>query len=169
MNRYIVFDVETTGLRPDRGDRIIEIGAVALMGEDTVDEFSTLVHPEHSIPRDVTIIHGITEEMLVGQPGPDEVIPRFHEFIGTSTLVAHNAEFDVTFLRYEFDRLGLRLNNRHRCTLKMVRKRYPGLPNYHLETVARRLLGISAEEGQRHRALDDARLTARIWVEMRRK
>jgi DNA polymerase III subunit epsilon len=167
--RYVVFDVETTGLDPARGHRIIEIAAVVLVENDPAEEFHSFVNAGKPVPKAVQEMHGITTEMLTSQPKVDEVMPKFQEFIGSSTLVAHNADFDISFLRYEFDRLGLTLANRCRCTLKMSRKRYPRLPNYRLETVAAHLLGMSCEGGRRHRALDDARLTARIWLEMRRR
>ena len=102
--------------------------------------------------------------MLAGQPKPQEVFASFRQFFGDSTLVAHNVDFDVWFLRYEYWRVGHTLINRHKCTLKLSRKRYPGLPDYKLETVARHVLGEEVDKGRRHRALDDARLAARIWM-----
>jgi len=84
-------------------------------------------------------------------------------------LVAHNAKFDVKFLRYELSRLGRRLSNRSICTLKLSKKRFPELPNHTLGTVARHVLGEVPPDLQRHRALDDARLTARVWLAMARK
>src|SRR5208337_4888218 len=99
-------------------------------------------------------------------PEAKEVMTLFKDFIGTSTLVAHNAPFDVGFLQWECMRVGLLLNSRYRCTLKMSRRHFPSLPDYKLETVARHL-GIPVDEGWRHRALDDARMTAKIWIEMR--
>lgn len=166
--RYVVFDVETTGLDPARGHRIIEIGAVAVSGDMMAGEFQSLVHTDAPIAKAARKVHGITSDMLVGQPEAKEAMALFKEFVGTSTLVAHNASFDVDFLRWECMRAGLALDCRYRCTLKISRKRYPGLPNYRLETVARHL-GITVDESRRHRALDDARLTARVWIEMGRK
>jgi DNA polymerase-3 subunit epsilon len=104
--------------------------------------------------------------MLVGNPEPEEVFPLFQEFIANSILVAHNAQFDIRFLQHEFGRLGLGLNNRYRCTLKMSRKHYPQLPNHKLETVYRHLFGKMTGEMQMHRALSDARMVAMIWLEM---
>ena len=118
------------------------------------------------IPWQVQKVHGITNEMLDGEPKPDEVLPEFYKFIAGSILVAHNASFDIGFLRHEFALLGMSLNNRSLCTLKMSRKLYPHLPNHKLETVSRYLLGKSCEQMQMHRALDDAKLAGMIWLEM---
>jgi DNA polymerase III subunit epsilon len=166
--RYVVFDLETTGLFAAKGDRIIEIGAVVVNGDSMAEEFNSLIFTDKKISKEARKIHGITTEMLIGQPKPEETLAAFREFMGDSTLVAHNAEFDVWFLRYEYWRVGHTLINRQKCTLKLSRKRYPGLPNYKLETVARHL-GIPVNVQGRHRALEDARLAARVWVEMGKK
>jgi DNA polymerase-3 subunit epsilon len=167
MPRYVVFDVETTGLRLWRNDRIIEIGAVAVEGEDMTQEFHTLIDADRPITKAAQRIHGITSEMLVGQPKAEEALTTFQQFIENSTLVAHNAEFDIGFLGFEYSRIGQGLRNRHICTLKLSRKLYPGLLDYRLETVAKHILGIGIDKGRLHRALDDARLTARIWLKMK--
>ena len=111
-------------------------------------------------------MHGITNEMLYGEPKPDEVLPEFYEFIAGSILVSHNASFDIGFLRHEFALLGMSLNNTSLCTLQMSRKQYQHLPNHKLETVSRYLFGRSFMRMQRHRALDDAKLAGMIWLEM---
>ena len=166
-SRYVVFDVETTGLRLWRNDRIIEIGAVAVIGDDMTEEFHTLIDADKPITKAAQKIHGITEEMLSGQLRAGEALTAFRQFVGNSTLVAHNADFDIGFLGFEYSRIGQGLRNRHICTLKFSRKLYPGLPDYRLETVAKHILGIEIDKGRLHRALDDARLTARIWLKMR--
>ena len=165
-NRYVALDVETTGLLPKNGDRVIEIGAVAIENQSIIAEFSSLIDAGKMIPRRVQQVHGITNEMLYGEPRPDEVLPEFYKFIAGSILIAHNASFDIGFLRHEFALLGMSLNNRSLCTLKMSRKQYPHLPNHKLETVGRYLLGESCRQMQMHRALDDAKLAAMIWLEM---
>jgi DNA polymerase III epsilon subunit family exonuclease len=121
---------------------------------------------EKMIPWQVQQVHGIANEMLYGEPEPDEVLPEFYKFITGSILVAHNASFDIGFLRHEFALLGMSLNNRSLCTLKMSRKLYPHLSNHKLETVSRYLLGESANQMKMHRALDDAKLAGMIWLEM---
>ena len=165
-NRYIALDVETTGFSPKSGDRVIEIGAVAIKDRCIVAEFSSLIDVGKKIPWRVQQVHGITNKMLEGEPTPDEVLPEFYKFIAGSILVAHNASFDIGFLKHEFALLGMSLNNQSLCTLKMSRKLYPNLPNHKLKTVSRYLLEESCEQMQMHRALDDAKLAGMIWLEM---
>ena len=164
--RHVVLDVETTGLSPRRGHRIIEIGAVSIEDGCIKNEFCSLVKIDREIPLQTRRIHGINNEMLEGQPAAGEILPKFYDFLRDSIIVAHNARFDIEFLRHEFGRISLKLNNKSVCTLQMSRGLYPGLPNHRLETVYRHLFGEIAENVQRHRALDDARMAADIWLEM---
>jgi len=103
-NQYVALDVETTGFSPQNGDRVIEIGAVAIEDQSIIAEFSSLIDVDKRIPWHVQQVHGITNEMLNGEPKPDEVLPEFYKFIAGSILVAHNASFDIGFLRHEFVR-----------------------------------------------------------------
>jgi len=164
--RFIAVDVETTGLSTKRGDRIIELGAVALEGDRIGEEFHALISVKERIHWAAQQVHGITNEMLLGKPMAEEVMPEFRRFITDSTLVAHNARFDIGFISDEFQRLGLGLTNPYHCTLELSRSLYPKLLNHRLETVYRHLFGSIPEKTMRHRALDDARLVARMWVEM---
>jgi DNA polymerase III epsilon subunit len=166
-SRYVVFDVETTGLSAARGHRIIEIGAVEVNGAEVGEEFQSLIRTDRPITKGARKVHGIAPEMLAGHPEAKEVVARFRDFVGTSMLVAHHAPFDVGFIQWECMRAGIVLNCRYRCTLRMSRRAFPFLRNYRLETVARHL-GIAVDEGRRHRALGDARLTAQVWIEMRK-
>jgi DNA polymerase-3 subunit epsilon len=166
--QYIALDVETTGLFVEKGHRVIEIGAVRMDGDVMGEEFQSLINTDKPITKEAWKVHGITAEMLAGQPGAKDVLPAFRDFTGTCTLVAHNAAFDVGFLQREFMRAGLVFNGSHKCTLKMSRKLFPGLGNYKLETIARHL-GIPVDKTRRHRALDDARLTAQVWIEVRKE
>ncbi|MFH1076519.1 MAG: 3'-5' exonuclease [Pseudomonadota bacterium] len=167
--RFVVVDVETTGLSSRRGDRIIEVGAVIVKGREIAAEFCSLIRTDKPIPFAAEQIHGITNEMLIGKPKPEEVFPQFREFIGNSALVAHNAQFDIGFLRHEFSRLGLGLNNRYFCTLEMSRARYPNLSDHKLGTVFRHLFGRPGDQVRGHRALGDARMVAWVWLELMRK
>jgi len=164
--RHVVIDVETTGLYPQRGDRIVEIGAVAIESGECVAEFESLIDCGKRIPQQAQEVHRISTEMLIGQPSPEEVLPGFMRFAARSTLVAHNAKFDIEFLKYELSRLGLGMYIKYVCTLQMSRKLYPNLPNYKLDTVCNYLLDETDLDVKRHRALDDARLTAKIWLRM---
>lgn len=166
--RQVVIDVETTGLSPRQGHRVIEIGAVAMEQGVIIEEFSTLINAGVPVPYVVQAIHGITDEMLEGQPTPEQILPSFHTFIADSVLVAHNAPFDVRFLRHEFARFGTALPHRWFCTLELSRRRLPRLPDHTLETVYRHLFPEAELHRQRHRALDDARMAARIWLELTR-
>lgn len=167
--RCVAVDIETTGLSPRRGDRVIEIGAVAVDDSGIVDEFHALIDPGIRVTLQAQHVHGITNDMLADKPKPEDVLPGFHRFIGDCALVAHNASFDVFFLRHEFGRLGLGLNNPSHCTLALCRKRYPNLRNHRLETIYRHLFGTQPEGAQRHRALDDARMVARVWMEIMKR
>ena len=111
-DRHVVVDVETTGLSPRQGHRVIEIGAVAIEEGAIVGEFASLIDAGVPVPYAVQAIHGITDEMLAGQPTPEQVLPLFYKFIRDSVLIAHNAAFDVRFLRHEFARLGMGLPTR---------------------------------------------------------
>ncbi len=158
----IVFDTETSGLSPSRGCRVIEIGAVKLEGNQIIDEFHRLIDAGVPILPRAQAVHGINRHMLRGQPRPEKVFMEFQDFIGQSRLVAHNAPFDIRFLRAEFESLGFGLPNRTDCTLKLSRRTL-ALPNYRLETVYCHLGGMMDETVQRHRALSDARMAAFVW------
>ena len=149
-----------------RGDRVIEIGAVLVDSGVAAREFQMLINPGQRISIHAMRVHGITDEMLIDAPGPEYVFARFRAFIGDSVLLAHNAEFDMRFLRHEFSRLGMALNNEHHCTMKMSRRSCPDLRDHRLETVYRHVAGEEVEARQTHRALGDARMVARVWMEM---
>jgi DNA polymerase-3 subunit epsilon len=162
--RQVAIDVETTGLSPLQGHRVIEIGAVALTNGSIVDEFHSLLFVSQVISKDAHKIHGITNSMLIGQPSPEEVFPRFRSFIENSTLIAHNAKFDMGFLRSEFARLRLPLAHPCICTLELSRNTYPFLRNHRLETVYRHVCGPQSAAMQKHRAIADARMAAAIYT-----
>lgn len=168
LARFVVFDVETTGLYVASGHRIIEIGAVAVTGAEIGEEFQSLIATKAPMSKVVQKIHGITPDMLAGQPDAKAVLARFRDFVGDSTLVAHNAFFDMGFLLSECERARIRFLPRCECTLKRSRRRFRFLPDYKLETAARHL-DIPVDENRRHRALEDARLTAKVWIEMRKR
>ena len=168
-DRSVIIDVETTGFSLDRGDRVIEVGAVAFENDVEVSEFSSLIAADRKIPRQAQMVHGISDEMLIGQPTPDMVFTRFRDFIAGAIIVGHNVRFDVGFVRHELGRLGFSFNNRIICTLEMSRRRFPHLPNHRLETVALYLLGELPPDCRLHRALGDARLTARVWMAMKNR
>ncbi len=164
--RFVAIDIETTGLWPSRGDRIIEIGAVALEAGAVAEEFHSLIRVSKRITLAAQRIHGITNQMLEAQPSSEVAIPAFAEFIKDSILIAHHAKFDIGFLVKEFLRQGMKLMNPYRCTLEMSRVLYPCLPDHKLGTVYRYLFGRFPAGTRRHRALDDARLVSTLWLEL---
>ena len=165
-NEHIAIDVETTGMSPLKGHRVIEVGAVRIGHKMLGQEFHSLIDCDRRIPKAAQRVHGITDSMLHGQPMPESVFRKLRSFIGTAVLVAHNAQFDRAFLVAEYGRLGWRLPNQFICTLQLSRRRLPKLSNYKLTTVARHLLGDKVKNTRAHRALNDARLTAGIWLEL---
>ena len=166
MQRVIVVDTETTGLSVRNNGRVIEIGAVAVEHGQIVAELATLINTKTAISYGAYRVHGISEQMLAGKPTPQEVWPWFLEFAGNSPLVAHNAAFDRAFVNHELHLLGMTLANPWHCTLQLSRRKLPRLFNHRLETVYQHLFGGLPEEVQRHRALDDARMAAQVWVEL---
>ncbi|MEW6440774.1 MAG: 3'-5' exonuclease [bacterium] len=166
---YAALDVETTGLHPTRGHRVIEIGVVLVRDGVIAGEFQSLIHCDRDMTKAAQRIHGISAAMLHGQPTPREVFEAFRNFIGNALLVAHNAPFDRGFLQREFSLFGWRMANRMSCTLELSRQLLPQLPNHRLETVARHLFGELPEGNMPHRALSDARLTARIWAALKER
>lgn len=168
-HKLVFFDLETTGLDSKKGHRVIEVAAITAEAGEIIDEFQSLVKTERIVPSQAVKIHNITNEMLIDQPAPGEVFPLLKEIFKDRILVAHNAKFDMAFLRKEFSLLGMRLNNRSICTLEMSRKLLPTLPNHKLTTVYQHLTGKPATDIQQHRALDDARMVAAIWRAMEGK
>lgn len=166
MNRVIVVDTETSGLSVRNGGRVIEIGAVAVEDGQVVAELSTLINSGTVISYGAFRVHGISEQMLAGRPTPQQVWPWFLEFAGTSPLVAHNAPFDRAFVQHELHLLGLRLDSPWHCTVRLARRKLPRLMNHKLETVYKHLFGGLPDDVQQHRALDDARMAARVWMEL---
>jgi DNA polymerase III subunit epsilon len=164
--QVVIVDVETTGLSTQGGGRVIEIGAVRVEHGAIGAEFGTLIGVAAPIHYGAFRVHGISRAMLEGQPEPRRVWQLFHDFVGAATLVAHNYTFDRGFILHELGFLGLQLPNHWHCTLRLARKRLPHLPNHRLVTVASELFGPIPDDLQLHRALDDARLTARVWLEL---
>lgn len=164
----VVFDVETSGLSPATGGRVIEIAAVAIGSGGIMTEFSTLIDVDCHIHRAAHEVHGISRTMLRGHPAPREAWQQFIGFVGKAELIAHNARFDAAFLHAELRRLDLTLSNPVRCSLLESRRRFPRLSSHRLESVARHVLGGIPDDCRLHRALGDARLLARVWVAMGR-
>lgn len=165
--REIVWDTETTGIFPDQGHRIVEIGAVEMIDRVvTGRSFHTYVDPCRAMPKDAQAVHGLSTAFLTGQPVFESIIDDFLAFIGDAPLVAHNAAFDMEFLNSELKRAGLPLIPAARAidTLEISRKINPGA-KHTLDALCTRY-GIDLSARTKHGALVDAELLARVYVEL---
>jgi DNA polymerase III subunit epsilon len=164
--RYVVVDLETTGGAPG-GGCIIEIGACRMAGPRTVATFQSLVRPWSRIPGFISAMTSITNEMVRDAPPIEDVLPEFRRFLGDDVLVAHNAQFDVSFLDFEFRRVfGIGLGNPVLCTLRLARRLLPAMRRRGLDAMAEHF-GLDTRD--RHRGLGDARMAAEllsIFIEM---
>jgi DNA polymerase III epsilon subunit family exonuclease len=158
---FVVVDVETTGGRPP-GDRVIEIGAVRVRGSRIEGEWSSLIDPGRGIPPFVSRLTGIANSAVAAAPGFERIVDEFLEFLGGAAFVAHNARFDWRFVNAELLRVrGGRLTNARLCTVRLTRRLLPHVKRRNLDALAW-LFGIQIDG--RHRALPDARATARILL-----
>ncbi len=165
--REICLDTETTGLKPEEGHRIIEIGAVELIDKvPTGKEFHVYVNPQRDVPEEAVKVHGITAEMLADKPLFEQIAQDFLEFIGDAKLVIHNAAFDRKFLNAELERCGLPMIAPTRCvdTLLMARAAFPGAPAS-LDALCKRF-GIDNSHRALHGALLDAQILAEVYLEL---
>lgn len=159
---YVVFDIETTGLKAEQG-HIIEIGAVKLKGGKVAGRFSTFVNAGVTIPQNIVALTGIRDEMLLDAPLTRDVLSEFAAFTSGCVLVAHNASFDVGFIRTHGERYGILFDNPYVDTLMLSRYLLWGIKNHKLNTVCEHL-GVSLEN--HHRAVDDAEATAGVFVKL---
>jgi len=159
---FVIFDVETTGLSPKSGDRVIEIAGLKIEGLAVVDQFHSLVNPGRPVSYGAYLVNGISDAMLKGAPSPAEIFPAFTEFIRGACLVGHNVRFDLSFLAAELFLLGRRWEREGLAldTVKMARGLLPDARRCSLQGVAQ-FLGI--EEPQQHRALADVEMTYRVF------
>lgn len=160
----VVFDFETSGMSPERGDRAIEIGAVRLVDDQIVDRFQSLMNPGRYINSFIEDLTGISNAMVQEAPPAGEVMSQFFRFIGDSPLVAHNAAFDRRFLDAELALIGLQRRQELACSLLVARRLYPEAPNHKLQTLVH--YHDLPHNGTFHRALADAEMTAHLWRQM---
>ena len=158
----VALDFETTGLLPAR-DRTIEVAAALMVDHQPVETFCRLVHPGFALPPFITWLTGISDEMLRGQPRPEEVMPGLHKFVRGLPIVAHNASFDRAFLQAELARAGLRVESEFLCTMRLARRLVPGLPSYRLDVLVDALQVRTPSARQFHRSLADVNHTVAIW------
>ena len=165
---FVVFDLETTGFSAAK-NKIIEIGAVKVVNSSITERFSTFVNPKVPIPYEIEQLTHITDDMVLDAPMIHEILPQFMEFCQNAVMVAHNADFDMSFIRHNCDLLGLECEKTVLDTVALARVLLPSLNRFKLNTIAK-ALNISLEN--HHRAVDDAACTAEIFtkfVEMLRE
>ena len=165
--REIVLDTETTGFDPQSGDRIVEIGAIELMGHvPTSNVFHEYIDPEREMPKEAFEVHGLGDEFLRGKPKFAQIGHRFLDFIGDAKLVIHNAAFDMKFLNAELNWMGLPTLPFSRAidTLEIARRRFPGSPAS-LDALCRRFT-IDNSSRTLHGALLDSEILAEVYLEL---
>lgn len=160
--KFAIIDIETTGGLARR-DKITEIGIIVFQNGEVIDQYTTLLNPERSIPPEITRITGITNEMV-------ECAPKFYEIAKEVILktqdcifVAHNVHFDYGFIKEEFHQLGFSFSLKKLCTLQLSRKIFKGLPSYSLGSL---IAHFSIEVDARHRAMDDCKATLALFKEI---
>lgn len=166
--REIIFDTETTGLDPQRGDRMVEIGCIEMVNRvATGRTFHAYFNPERNMPAEAEAVHGLSEAFLADKPLFVERAVELLEFIGDCPLVAHNAGFDFGFLNAELTLCGLEIVSRDRMvdTVALARTRHPGA-KLSLDALCTRY-GVDRSHRTKHGALLDAELLAQVYVELR--
>lgn len=163
MFDFIAFDLETTGLEPDKS-QIIEIAAIKFCGDKIIDKFVTLVDPRCHIPEEASRVNGITDEMVVGKPLLSEALKNFALFCQDTLMVAHNAAFDEKFVSHSVKKIrcaaprGIVLD-----TLAIARQAVPGLISYKLQSIAKH---FNVQTETFHRAEADAHYCGLVFIEL---
>jgi DNA polymerase III subunit epsilon len=161
-NEFVVADIETTALSPEKGGMIIEVAGVKIKDNEIVETFSTLINPERKIYPKTTELTGITNEMVQGQPVYGQALPDFFRFLGNAIFVAHNSGFDWDrYLMHFFPKVGIYPTNKVIDTLALAKLYLPDNENHKLDTLCNQF-GISLDN--HHRALDDSKATAEMLL-----
>ncbi|MCL2717602.1 MAG: PolC-type DNA polymerase III [Lachnospiraceae bacterium] len=158
-DEYVVFDIETTGFSP-LNNRIIEIGAVRVIGGNITKRYQSFINPNVPIPYEIERLTGINDEMVLEAPDIEAVLPEFLSFVGERPLVAHNANFDMSFIKENCRRQGLVKEFTYLDTLAMARILLPELKKHTLDTICK---ALKINQKNHHRADDDAECTAQIF------
>ena len=165
--REIVMDTETTGLEPDNGDRIVEIGGVELINHlPTGRTYHQYINPQRSMPREAFDVHGLGDDFLRVQPVFAEIADAFIDFIGDAKLVIHNANFDMAFFNAELARLQRPILPMSRAidTLDIARRKFPGA-QASLDALCKRF-GVDNSAREKHGALLDSEILAEVYLEL---
>lgn len=155
---YVIFDIETTGFSAEN-DRIIEIGAVKIKNRQVIERYSEFVDPQIPIPEKIIELTKITNSMVKGQKNIETALPEFLEFSKDCIMVAHNANFDMGFIRNKAQKLGYKFPNPQIDTVMLARYLFPDLKRHRLNDLAKNL---NIFMGSHHRAVDDAQTTVQI-------
>lgn len=168
IHRQIVLDTETTGFDFKKGDRMVEIGCIELINREITDNyFHVYINPERSMPIEAFNVHGLGDEFLKDQPLFAAIGQSFLDYIDGAELIIHNAGFDIPFLNFELQRMGLpNVTDRSEVidTLRMAREKYPSQRNT-LDALCRRL-GVDNSRRELHGALLDSELLAQVYLNM---
>ncbi|QFJ55518.1 PolC-type DNA polymerase III [Pseudobutyrivibrio xylanivorans] len=159
-DQYVVFDIETTGVNP-RTSKIIEIGAVKIKDGEVIDKFSEFINPQVPISYKTTELTSITDDMVIGAPTIDVILPKFMDFCKDSILVAHNAIFDTAFIKHNCHLLGLEYDFTHVDTMEVARYLHPNNARFNLDAVCKMENVVNEHH---HRAIADAEVTAKIFL-----
>ena len=159
---YCVLDLETTGISHFT-EKITEIGIIKIKDGKEIGTFETFVNPEKPIPEKVQEITHITDDMVKDAPTIEEILPKVIEFIGDSVVVTHNTDFDVTWLKYNYEKYGYKWENTYIDTLRLAKAMFPEYTRYKLGFIADKL-GIVVEVA--HRALDDVKTLVQVFNQM---
>lgn len=159
---YAIVDIETTGGYAS-GNGITEIAIILHNGQEEEGRYSTLINPGATIPRHITALTGITNDMVVGAPGFEEVAPMIHNLLHNRVFVAHNVNFDFSFVQAQLSAAGFPLKVKKLCTVRLARQLFPGFPSYSLGNLCR---SLSIDLQNRHRAEGDASATCILFSRM---
>ncbi len=165
--REIALDTETTGLNPEQGDRIVEIGAVEMINHVATGQvYHQYINPERAMPAEAQAVHGLSDEFLSDKPLFAHIVDDFLAFVGDAALVIHNAAFDMRFINAELGRIGREPLPMSRTidTLEIARRRFPGAQNT-LDALCRRF-AVDNSARDLHGALLDAELLAGVYLEL---
>lgn len=165
MEEYIVVDLETTGLDPYKGCEIIEIGITEIINGEIVKNYSRLIKPKNIIPKFITDITNIDNDMVKNEESIEVILPKFREYIGDRVIIAHNAKFDLKFLNYYLEKMNLNPITKYICTLELLKqnKSYKG-KNKKLETACKY---YNIENINAHRADSDTLATAKLFLKIK--
>lgn len=155
---YSIVDIETTG--GSGGNRITEIAICKTNGIEIIDTYEQLIDPDTFIPHSITLLTGITNEMVASAPNFENVAPAIYDFLEGTIFVAHNVSFDYSIVKNHFDDMGISFNMKKLCTVRLSRQIFKGFASYSLGKLCAKL-GIENEN--RHRAMGDARATTTLF------